>query len=478
MHTDAFLIAVKLVSTFRRIFAEGAFNASFLPRFSKVLHIDGKDEADKLLADVFSAMLFATLFFSVLIILFFPQILTVVVSGFDVLSEKFGLTIVLGRICMPYLIFVSLTSLFAGVLNTNNDFALPAAAYSLLSVFMIVGMLLCHCVHMPSSSMVRVLAIFVMLSGITQSCILLRAIRKHGFSVSVRLHCVSPMVIDIMKHMIPGIIGAGVWQLNLLVDTAICSYLPTGTVTCINLADRLNQFPLGTLGIALSTALLPSLSKHVGQQNHEAICDELERGLIFALFFALFAAAVLTAMSVPTVAVAFQRGLFEEENVRVTASALVGFAIGLPAYILTKVFSALYFAHGDTMSPVLLGICSVFINLVCLIMVVPFWKYFGLALCTSISAMSNALLLIYFSRRRIRLKVTRRFMLTALSQICATLVAYFFLSKLASEFWTPEIGANLIKWPLYISFMLAAMLVYCGVLVLCLRLLKLPNWRL
>jgi len=347
-----------------------------------------------------------------------------------------------------------------------------------LSLFTMAALLLSYFLDLSHFIMVHVVAVFVLLSGITQSYILFLSIKRNGFSVSFRLKCWTDRVHDIMKNMIPGIIGTGVWQINMLIHMTIASYLPTGTITCINLADRLNQFPLGTLGIALSTALLPLLSKRIGAKKYEEAVKELERSLIFAFFLTFFATIVMIALDVPTVAVSYQRGLFEEDQVIVTAKMLVGLTIGLPAYMLTKVFSAVYFASGDTKSPVIFGAFSVILNVIFLVILVPFFKYFGMGLCTSLSAISNAVMLIYFSNRKIPIKFSKKFTCNIFAQVCASIVTYFCLTKLSDTLWTPEIGAQAVKWLIYISFIFISTLVFFITTALFLKLLGQNNWKL
>ncbi|GHT90475.1 hypothetical protein FACS1894122_00820 [Alphaproteobacteria bacterium] len=539
MYTDALLVALRFANTFRRIFAEGAFNASFLPRFSKVLagqafsaslsseryarcaceveansksveacdattvtfdpstpldssvtsqvqsaYLETGSEAVSessvtlVLADVFSALVWATLLFCAVVLVFFPSILSVFVSGFDVLSEKFKLTIILGRICFPYLILISIASLFGGVLNCINKFAIPSAVHSILSLFTMTALLIGYTCELSSNVTVYLVAVFALLSGVAQSYILYVSIRKYGFRVSLRLNCLTAPVKDIMKNMVPGIIGAGVWQLNVLMDATVSSYLPTGTITCINLADRLNQFPLGTLGIALSTALLPTLSRYIAVKDYDKASAELERGILFAFFLTLFATLVLVALSEPTVAVAFQRGQFQEEHVKITADVLIGFAVGLPAFVLTKIFSALYFACGDTKTPVIFGACSVFINALFIVLLLPIWKYLGIALCTSIAAFSNAIMLMCFSRRHMKIKLSPGFFIKISAQFIAALVTYFVLRYISNAFWTPEIGNQLIKWLIYLGFSLVAAITFFSTTVLCLLLSKQKEWKI
>jgi len=491
VHSDALLIAVRIANTFRRIFAEGAFNASFLPRFSRVINAspsersedsekfpEGRAGANVVLSDVFSALVMFLVPAVIVILIIFPSFLQILVSGFDVLSEKFGLTVSLGRICFPYLFLITIASLFSGVLNAINRFALPAIIYSMLSACVTIGLSIGYFLDLSHYSMVHVVAWCVIVSGIVQSYILYMSIRRHGFKVNFNWNCWTPFVKDTMKNMIPGIIGAGVWQLNLLVDTTISSYLPTGTITCVNLADRLNQFPLGTVGIALSTALLPILSRLISQKEYDKAIIELERGLLFAFFLMFFASTVLTALDKPSVAVAFQRGLFQGEHVRITANVLVGLAVGLPAYAMTKVFSALYFSTGDTKSPVIFCICSVALNVLFLILLVPFLKYRGLSLCTSLSAMSNAGMLAYFAQKKMPFKFSDSFWYKMLSQAITAIVTYSFLQKMVDLFWYEELGASAVKWLVYIGFVAAAVMVYFSTAVICLRLTKQKQWKL
>ncbi|MDR1551103.1 MAG: murein biosynthesis integral membrane protein MurJ [Holosporaceae bacterium] len=452
--SDALLVAVRVPNTFRRIFAEGAFNASFLPRFSKVYHSDGIERADEILSEVFSLLLLILIPFSLVIIAIFPSFLRLLVSGFDTLSEKFALTVSLGRICFPYLIFISVSSLLGGVLNTINRFAAASAAYSLLSVFTICGLLIGYFLNFPNTITVHCVAWSVFFSGMAQSSLLFLSASRHGFHLKFKLHCLTKTVKDIMRNMGPGLIGAGVWQLNLLIDTTISSFLPTGTITCINLADRLNQFPLGTLGIAMSTALLPQLAKSVGQHEYNQAVFQLERGLLVSFFMTFFATALLLALSEQMVSVAFQRGRFEDEQVMITASAVRGFAIGLPAYMLTKVFSALYFAAGNTKSPVIFGIISMILNVVFLLLLVPILKYFGLALCTSLSAISQATLLVL--RNKIPIHFTRGFWQKIAAQATAAVITYLFLQKMAEMVWKKSPWIQTHEWLGFASFFVSA----------------------
>ena len=478
MYTDCLLIAVRLANIFRRIFAEGAFNASFLPRFSNVLQKEGRENANTVLSDVFSCLLMILMVFVTIVLAFFPSVVEVAARGFDALSERFGLTVRLGRICFPFLIFISLSSLCAGVLNTINKFALPAALHCLPSVVNGTALVICHFIGLDKYITVHVLSVCVLLAGFLHTSILLCAVKHYRFNLRFNFHCWTPAVKDIMKNMIPGIIGAGVWQLNMLVDTSIASYLPTGTITCMNLADRLNQFPLATLGIALSTALLPMLSNCLAVKDYKRAGSEMQQGLLFAFFLTFFAATMLISCNEVIVAVAFQRGLFGPEEVKITASALVGLALGLPFYVLSKVYAAVYFAAKDTKTPVIFAAISVVVNLICLIILVPFFKYFGLSLCTAISAMVNALLLVWFSDKNLRISWSKSFIYKIIAQIFASIVMYFSLKYLISTIWTSELGYSPQKWMIMCAIFSAGAVIFFIMTMLCLLITKQKSWKL
>jgi putative peptidoglycan lipid II flippase len=460
MCADALLVALRLANTFRRIFAEGAFNASFLPRFSRILNNEGREKANVVLVDVFWILLFMTIAFSLVVMIFYPSILLVIVSGFDVLSEKFRLTTGLGRLCFPYLVFISTASLLAGVLNSVGKFALPAITHSLMSLFSILGLLVGYYLELSNGGVVYLLSCLVLLSGVAQLIVLYISVRHHGFRLAFHWRWSRP-VRDIMKNMIPGILGAGVWQLNILIDTMVSSHFPTGSITCINLADRLVQFPLGTLGIAFSTVLLPTLAKHMGAEEYDRASAALRESVLTSSFFSLGATALLLALAQETVAVAFQRGLFQQDQVRITAETLVGLTVGLPAFMLTKIFSSLYFANGDTKTPVFFGICSIIVNLIGLVLLVPFNRYMGIAMGTSLSAVANAFLLLYFAPRNVRIKNDKEFKAKILSQLCAAIGVYLLVNRLSGIFWRAEMGSQSVKWLVYMAIALVGAAVFC-----------------
>ncbi|MBQ3565276.1 MAG: murein biosynthesis integral membrane protein MurJ [Alphaproteobacteria bacterium] len=478
LYSDALLVALRIANTFRRIFAEGAFNASFLPRFAKVLNVDGKDESNALLAHIFSFLLISLCFFSCIILYFFPAFLEILVSGFDVLSKKFELSVRLGRICFPYLILISLSSLFSGVLNTINRFALPAALYSFLSICTGTTLVVGYYMDCSQYEMVHWISYSVLISGILQTLWLLWSIKNYGFGVKFTFNCWNPRVKDIAKNMIPGIIGAGVWQLNMIIDMTMSSYLPTGTITCLNLAERLNQFPLGTFGIALSTALLPMLSKLVALKDYTQAQKELERGLIFTFLFTFLALTLMLSLNEIIVAVAFQRGLFGAEQAKITAEALKGLLAGLPAYVLSKVYSAAYFAQGDTKTPVILAAVSLVANVIFLIVLVPFLKYFGLAVSASLAACIYSGLLFIYTDQKLKFSISREFVCKISAQIVASVASYFSLIWCARTFWTEDMITVWWKWGVLFLILCFGTIIFILVNAFELKLMSRSDWKI
>lgn len=447
MYADCFVTALKLASVCRRIFAEGALNSSFLPRFTSVLVKGGKIDGSELLSKIFSLLTVVLVCMSAFVIVNYDAILGVLAAGFKSNPTKFTLTISLGRIMFPFILFVSITALFCSAANSLKSFALPAIVHSTVNIFSIITIVACAAFRQSTYVTIHMLAISIVVSGAIQVIIMwVYLVRKHGIIIKFTLNVFSPAVKDVLKNMIPGVVSAGVWQINLLVDTLIGSYLPSGTISCLSVADRLNQLPLATLGTAIGTAMLPALSSAVAEKNEYMVSSELRNGISFAMLLALPAFVVLFTLSEPIVAVAFQRGAFCGEFVKITASALQAFSIGLPAYILTKILSSIFFAYKDTKTPTIYAIIAVSSNILCLFLLVPFGKHYGVALSTAISAIVNATVLWYGAKKRHNIILTKDFRKKILLNILATVGMFVYLYALQENTWSPEYGESAVKY--------------------------------
>lgn len=384
---DAFFVALKLPNFFRRLFGEGAFSAAFVPLFAGTLAAEGREQARRVAEGALSVLLAALAALTLAAILFMPEAMTLLAPGFRRDPERFALAVELTRITFPYLMLVCLVALFSGVLNGLDRFAAAAAAPVLFNVALIGGLVLAVLLALPVA---RALAWGVAAAGILQFIVLAWAVAAAGMPLRLILPRPTPELRLLLRRMGPGAVGAGVTQINLMVDVIIASFLPQGSIAFLYYADRVNQLPLGVIGTAVGTALLPALSRQVRAGESSAALATQNRAIEFALLLTVPAAVGLAVASWPIVHVLFGRGAFGAGDVSATAAALAAYAFGLPAYVLVKVFAPGFFARGDTASPVKVAIVCVALNIgLCLALIGPL-AHVGVAMATAISGWVNA----------------------------------------------------------------------------------------
>jgi putative peptidoglycan lipid II flippase len=392
--TDAFFIAFKFPNLFRRIFAEGAFNAAFVPLFSKQLVSHGPKEARQTAERVFAVMVVVLTIFVVGVVLLTPWIIHIIAPGFATTPERMDLAITFTRITFPYILFISLAAHLSGVLNSLDRFAAAAGVPILLNVVMITSLLLAPELGFSYGTS---LSWAVFLAGILQFGWLYISCWRIGFPIHLRWPHMTPEVKNLIKLMIPGVIGAGVMNVNVFIDMILASYLPEKSVSFLYYADRLNQLPLSIFGIAIGTALLPSLSRQLRAGETSKAERSKTLATEFALQVTLPAALGLILLADPIIDLIY--GLPPLES-RATAQALAAFALGIPAYVLNKVFTTSFFARQDTKTPVKIASCCIAINLVLNLWLMQWMAHVGLALATSIAAWLNTLLLYLILHRR------------------------------------------------------------------------------
>ncbi len=408
---DAFFVANKLPNLFRRLFGEGAFNAAFVPEFSGLLATDGPAAARRFAQEAIAVMTFWLGGITILGEIFMPQLMHVLAPGFADIPDKFALTVDLGRITFPYLMLICLAALLSGALNGMEHFAAAAAAPVLYNLFAIAA-LLGLTPYVPTVG--HAAAWGVSTSGVVQLALLVWAVHKAGMPLRIPRPRLTPKVRLLLRRMAPGLIGAGAAQLNQAVDLIIASLLPAGTVSLLYYADRVQQLPLGVIGIAVGTALLPMLSRQVRGGDEQAALSSLNRAIEYALFLTLPAALALTVAAFPIISVLFGRGAFTSDSVRLASQSLAAYAIGLPAVVLLKVLAPAAFARGDTALPVKIGMVTLAVNFSANIVFnagalapasiagsLPLLKHIGPPLATSIASTFNMLVLgIALHRRR------------------------------------------------------------------------------
>ena len=394
---DAFFVAFKLPNFFRRLFAEGAFNAAFVPLFTRQMSEGGRDAARAFTEEVLSVFVVTLLFFVTALQVAMPWVMYGFAPGFADDPYRFGLAVELAQVTFPYLLFISLVSQLGGVLNSLGRFAAAAATPIILNLCLISAILgLSPFLETPGHA----LAWGVAVAGAAQFIWLMVACHRAEFRLRLLRPRLTPRVKRLLFLMLPGVIGAGVVQINLLIDVVIASLLPSGSVSFLYYADRINQLPLGVIGVAVGTALLPLLSRQLRAGDDAAATASTNRALEFALLLTVPGAIALMVMPDLIVSVLFERGAFGVAETAATSAALAAYALGLPAYVLIKVLAPGFFAREDTATPVKVAAFCVAINLVLNLALMGPLLHVGIALATAISAWINAGLLAWLLVRR------------------------------------------------------------------------------
>ncbi len=402
---DAFFVAFKFPNFFRRLFAEGAFNAAFVPQFAGTLATEGLPAARRLAEDTLAVLLSILVPFTLLAQIFMPQLMVVLAPGFRAAPETFALAVELTRVTFPYLMFMALVALLGGMLNSRDRFTAPAAAPIVLNIILIAAMLL---LRDRLATPGHALAWGVAVAGMAQFLLLVWAAGRADMSPRLRWPRLTPPVRKVLRLMVPGAIGAGVVQINLVVDTILASTLPAGSISYLYFADRVNQLPLGVVGVAIGIVLLPLLSRQLRVGDTDGAAGSQNRAIEFTLLLTLPAAAALLVIADPIVRVLFLRGEFSATAATATAAALTAFAVGLPAYVLIKSLSPGYFAREDTATPVKIAAFAVALNIVLALILMQFLAHVGIALATALSAWVNAGLLGFILHRRGHLNIDGR----------------------------------------------------------------------
>ena len=390
---DAFFVAFRIPNFLRRLFAEGAFSQAFVPVLAEYKTQQDHDAVRELIASTLGFLAGVLLLITIAGIVTAPWIIGVFAPGFEAGTDgKYELATQMLRITFPYLLFISLSALAAGVLNTYERFGVPAFTPVLLNLAMI-GCALLLGPHLETPGMA--LAWGVCLGGILQLGFQLPFIARVGLAVWPRLQRGHEGVRRIIKLMIPAIFGASVSQINLLVNTLLASFLVTGSVTWLYFSDRLLEFPLGVFGVALGTVLLPRLSAHWSNENQAGFGRTLDWSLRMAVLIGVPAAIALAVLAVPLLTTLFQYGRFTPFDVEMAALSLEAYAVGLVGFVFIKVLAPGYFARQNTITPVRCGVVAVIANIVFALVLVGDYAHVGLALAIALSAWVNAGLLFF-----------------------------------------------------------------------------------
>ena len=385
--SDAFFVAFKLPNFFRRLFAEGAFNAAFIPSFSSILTAEGRPAAIRFAGEVMSVLLVVLLVLNAIFIIFMPWITPAFAPGFANTPEKFDLTVTLSQITFPYILFISLVSLLGGVLNSLGKFAAPAANPILLNLCMIAAML---GLNFLSPTPAHALAYGVFIAGLVQLGWIAYNCKKNDALPPLLNPRLTRQVRMMLLLMAPAALGSGVQQLNLLIDVIIASHIP-GAVSYLYYADRITELPIGMIGVAVGTVLLPMLSKQIRSGELAEARTSMNRALELVLLFGFPATAALCVIAEPIIRVLYQHGAFTVADMHAATPTLIAFTAGLPAFLAVKIFAPGFYANHDTKTPFKIASACVAINLFFNIAFVygVHLAQVGMALATSIAGWVN-----------------------------------------------------------------------------------------
>ena len=393
---DAFYVAFRIPNFFRRIFGEGAFSQAFVPVLSEYRSRD-EVAAIRLFISHMSASLGLILLVIVAVgMIFASGVVTVLAPGFLDEPAKFAVTVTMLKITFPYLLFISLVAMAAGIMNAYHQFAVPAITPVLLNLCMIAAALVLAPL-MDGSAVALAWGVFI--AGVVQLLFQFPALKKMNMLTVPKPDWRDPGVRKVGKLMIPAIIGSSVAQINLLINTLLASFLVTGSVSWLYYSDRLMEFPLGIFGIALATVILPALSDTHHKRSAEEFSILLDWGLRWCVLIGLPASVALIILAEPLVATLFQYGAFTAYDVEMAGKSLVAFSVGLPGLILVKVLAPGFFARQDTRTPARVAVISVSVNIVMSLLLFKPMAHVGLALAVSIAAYVNSGLLYWYLRR-------------------------------------------------------------------------------
>ena len=403
--SDCFFVAFKLPNLFRRILGEGAMNAAFIPVVSGVRTKSGKKSADAFFSNIFSFLLVSLLAFVLILEIFMPLIITLIAPGFSDNPEKFNHSINLTRLTFPFVLFICLTSLMGAYLNTLGKFASMAVTPIILNLSLIFTLL----IYFKSENLFLIsstLSFVVSIAGIIQVIWMYYNIRRNKSKLSINFSFLKTFKSDkeitkFFKLLLPAILGNGAYQINLLIDMILASTLPDGSISFLYYADRVNQLPLGVLGIAIGTALLPVLSSQVKKNQKKEAEKSISKAIKFGILFSIPAFFGLLIFSENIISFLFFRGAFEYKDVQATSSALIALCCGLPAFIMIKILVIPFFANEDTKTPIKISLFCMSINLILNLILIREFLHVGLAISTSVSAWINFILLFYILNKNL-----------------------------------------------------------------------------
>ncbi|MFA1688298.1 murein biosynthesis integral membrane protein MurJ [Candidatus Rickettsia barbariae] len=433
---DSINVAFKLPNLFRRIFAEGALSSVFIPIYNAKMLIS-KKAANNFSGEIFILLLLTLIVIIALMQIFMPQLMLFIVPGFHGKKEKFELTVFLCRITIPYLIFVSLTALLGGILNSIKKFAAFAFSPVILSICVIIFTLTFD--HYIESTIS--ISLSLIMAGILQVSFMFVCVKRADLNFPIIFNPSDPDVKKLLINMGPATISSGIQQLNLFISQSIASFIE-GAISILSYADRIYQFPLSIIGTSFSTILLPELSK-IYKSNDIVAAKKIQNNAIrMGLLLSLPATFGIIILSHPIINIIYERGVFTSQDTTNTAEAISAFALGLPAFILAKILTPIFYANGDTKTPLKITLFSIIINTGMNLLLMDSLKHIGIAVGTSIAAWYNLGLLYSYTTKQNKLHIEAGIKLFCgkillcciLMSIIIALIKHYYLEYFYSEY--------------------------------------------
>ncbi|MEW6003213.1 MAG: murein biosynthesis integral membrane protein MurJ [Nitrospirota bacterium] len=396
---DTFFIAFRIPNLLRELFAEGSMSSAFIPVLTEYQSKQGIEEAKRLVRITFTFILIFIGLVCLIGIIFAPAIVTAIAPGFLQLPEKFSLTVFLTRVMFPFLLFISLSALVMGALNTRRIFFIPSLAPATLNISIIITVLtLTPRMEQP----IVAVAIGVALGGFVQFAFQLPSFFKNGYTLMPKYDFKHSGLKKMSLLIIPATMGMAVAQINIFVSTILASYLPEGSITYLYYSMRLIQFPIGVFGVAMGMAVLPTLAEHAVTGNFDKLSEDFSFALRMLFFITVPAMVGLIALREPIVNILFQRGNFDYTATLGTSQALLFYSMGIWSIVGVRVITASFYSMHDTKTPVQVAVVAVATNVLFSILLMKSLKHSGLALANSLASAMNFTLLFYFLRRKLK----------------------------------------------------------------------------
>lgn len=460
--SDAFVVAFKLPNLFRSLFAEGAFTSAFVPLFSQKLVSEGRKRSIFFAAQAMSVL---ALFVGIFVFIFeicMPFIVEILAPGFRSEPEKIILATQLCRITFPFLLLISLVSFQGGILNSFEKFAAPATAPVILNLMMIFSAFL----FVPfTPTPAHGFALGITTAGLLEFFWLRYFLLKNNIRIKPYLHFAKILkneeIKTLFKRIAPGVVGAGIYQINMAVDTILVSLVGTGAISWLYYANRLQQLPLGVIGAAISVALLPILSKYLKENQIDEAKQTQDKAVEYGLLLSLPAAILLIVFAEPIVCLLFQHGKFSPDDAVKTAHAVIAYSIGLPCYVMTKALMPNFFARGDTVTPVKYSAVVFITNLVFILILMHPYGHVGIACATTLAAFVSLLQYIWGLKKRHYWQISS----TLLFKIFK-IIAVSFLTGILAYACRYEISVAFPDWMYAAKWKLLLWLSFLGILSL------------